>query len=150
MDYRTVDFALYKRRVETKDFDMIVSGFSQSQVPGNELEGRWHSKTADLDGSSNYPGIKNPAIDALLEQLSNTTERDKIVALTRSMDRILLSEFYLVPHWYIATHRIAYWDKFLFPETLPVYFSAEGWMLSTWWFKPEYLIKDKPADKTLE
>lgn len=138
MEYRTVDFALYKRKVETKDFDMIVSSYPQSQVPGNELEGRWHSKTADVDGSANYPGIKNPAIDALLKQLSNTTSRDEIIALTRAMDRVLLSEFYLVPHWYISTHRIAYWDKFEFPETLPVYFSAEGWMLSTWWFKPEY------------
>jgi len=138
MNYRTVDFALYKRRVETKDFDMIVSSFSQSQVPGNELEGRWHSKTADIDGSANSPGIKNPVIDALLAKLSNTTNRKEIIALTRALDRVLLSEFYLVPHWYIASHRIAYWDKFELPETLPIYFSAEGWMLSTWWFKPEY------------
>lgn len=138
MDYRTVDFALYKRRVETKDFDMIVSSYPQSQVPGNELISRWHSKTADVDGSANYPGIRNKAIDSLLEQLSDTTDREEIVALTRAIDRILLSEFYLVPHWYISTHRIAYWNKFQFPETLPVYFNAEGWMLSTWWFKPEY------------
>jgi len=146
MDYRTVDFALYKRRVETKDFDMIVSGFSQSQVPGNELEGRWHSKTADVDGSANYPGIKNPVIDELLKQLSNTTDRKEIIALTRAMDRVLLSEFYLVPHWYIASHRIAYWDKFEFPDNLPSYFPAEGWMLSTWWFKPEYRqVSDSPS-----
>ncbi len=138
MEYRTVDYALYKRRVETKDFDMIVSSYPQSQVPGNELESRWHSKTADVDGSANYPGIKNPAIDSLLEQLANTTKRDEIIALTRAIDRVLLSEFYLVPHWYISTHRIAYWDKFELPEILPKFFSAEGWMLSTWWFKPEY------------
>ncbi|MCU7834871.1 MAG: extracellular solute-binding protein [gamma proteobacterium symbiont of Taylorina sp.] len=138
MNYRTVDFALYKRRVETKDFDMIVSSFSQSQVPGNELEGRWHSRTADVDGSANSPGIKNPVIDELLEKLSNTTNREQIVSLTRALDRVLLSEFYLVPHWYIASHRIAYWDKFEFPKKRPVYFSAEGWMLSSWWFKPEY------------
>ncbi len=138
MDYRTVDFALYKSKVETKDFDMIVSSYPQSQVPGNELIGRWHSKTADVDGSANYPGIKNPAIDSLLEQLSVTTDRDEIISLTRAIDRVLLSEFYLVPHWYISTHRIAYWDKFEFPDTLPVYFSAKGWMLSTWWFKTEY------------
>ena len=138
MDYRTVDFALYKSKVETKDFDMIVSSYPQSQVPGNELIGRWHSKTADVDGSANYPGIKSPAIDSLLEQLSVTTDRDEIISLTRAIDRVLLSEFYLVPHWYISTHRIAYWDKFEFPDTLPVYFSAEGWMLSTWWFKTEY------------
>ena len=139
MNYRTVDFALYKQRVETKDFDMIVSSFSQSQVPGNELEGRWHSKTANVDGSANYPGINNPAIDSLLEKLSDTTNREQIIALTRALDRILLNEFYLVPHWYIASHRIAYWDKFEFPKTLPLYYSAEGWMLSTWWFKPDYL-----------
>jgi microcin C transport system substrate-binding protein len=139
MEYRTVDYALYKRKVETKDFDMIVSSYPQSQVPGNELQSRWHSKTADVDGSANYPGIKNDAIDALLEQLSETTNRDEIIALTRAMDRVLLSEFYLVPHWYISTHRIAYWDKFEFPNVLPDFFSAEGWMLSTWWFKPQYL-----------
>lgn len=138
MNYRTVDFALYKRRVETKDFHMIVSSYPQSQVPGNELEGRWHSKTADVDGSANYPGIKNPAIDALLDQLSNTTDRAEIIAITHALDRVLLSEFYLVPHWYISTHRIAYWDKFEFPQILPDYFLAEGWMLSTWWYKPQY------------
>ena len=138
MNYRTVDYALYKRRVETKDFAMIVSSYPQSQVPGNELEGRWHSKMADIDGSANYPGIKNPAIDALLKQLANTTDRAEIIALTRAMDRVLLSEFYLIPHWYISTHRIAYWDKFGFPEELPKFYSAEGWMLSTWWFKKPY------------
>ncbi|WP_198262741.1 extracellular solute-binding protein [sulfur-oxidizing endosymbiont of Gigantopelta aegis] len=141
MEYRTVDYALYKRKVDNKDFDMIVSSYPQSQVPGNELEGRWHSKNADVKGSANYPGIKNKAIDVLLEKLSNTTDRKEIIAITRSMDRVLLSEFYLVPHWYISTHRIAYWDKFEFPKTLPKYFSAEGWMLSTWWFKPEYRHK---------
>ncbi len=148
MNYRTVDYALYKQRVESKDFDMIVSSYSQSQVPGNELEGRWHSKTVDVDGSANYPGINNPAIDALLEKLSNTTDREQIVTLTRALDRILLSEFYLVPHWYIDSHRIAYWDKFEFPETLPIYYSAEGWMLSTWWFKPTVLNNEefKPID----
>ncbi len=138
MNYRTVDYALYKRRVETKDFAMIVSSYPQSQVPGNELEGRWHSKMADLDGSANYPGIKNPAIDSLLKQLANTTDRAEIIAITRAMDRVLLSEFYLIPHWYISTHRIAYWDKFGFPEKLPKFYSAEGWMLSTWWFKKPY------------
>ena len=144
MNYRTVDFALYKRRVETKDFDMIVSSYSQSQVPGNELEGRWHSKTADVDGSANYPGIKNPIIDALLEKLSKTSNREQIIALTRAMDRVLLSEFYLVPHWYIDSHRIAYWDKFEFPKILPIYFSAEGWMLATWWFKENDSIEKTP------
>lgn len=138
MHYRTVDYALYKRQVETKDFDMIVSSYPQSQVPGNELEGRWHSKNAEVDGSANYPGIKSPAVDALLKQLSNTTDRTEIIALTRAIDRVLLSEFYLVPHWYIATHRIAYWDKFEFPEIIPKFYSAEGWMLSTWWFKAPY------------
>ncbi len=102
----------------------------------------------DVDGSANYPGINNPAIDALLEKLSNTTDREQIVTLTRALDRILLSEFYLVPHWYIDSHRIAYWDKFEFPKTLPIYYSAEGWMLSTWWFKPTVLNNEelKPID----
>lgn len=150
MNYRTVDFALYKRRVETKDFDLIVSSYPQSQVPGNELEGRWHSKTADVDGSANYPGIKNPAIDALLEQLGHTTDRSEIIAITRALDRVLLSEFYLVPHWYISTHRIAYWDKFEFPKTLPVFYSAEGWMLSTWWFKPDYRVSGSPINAPSE
>jgi len=141
MEYRTVDYALYKRKVDDKKFDMIVSSYPQSQVPGNELEGRWHSKNADVKGSANYPGIKNKAIDNLLEKLSNTTDRKEIIAITRAMDRVLLSEFYLVPHWYISTHRIAYWDKFEFPKILPKFFSPEAWMLSTWWFKPEYLNK---------
>lgn len=139
LEYRTVDFALYKRRVETKKFDMIVSSYPQEQTPGNELKSRWHSNVAELDGSSNYPGISNPVVDDLLEQIANTQDRNKIIHLTRALDRVLLYEFYLVPHWFISSHRIAYWDKFERPDTLPLYFGAESWMLSTWWFKAEYL-----------
>lgn len=139
LEYRTVDFALYKRRVETKKFDMIVSSYPQEQTPGIELKSRWHSSVAEVDGTSNYPGISHPAVDDLLEQIGNTQDRNKIIHLTRALDRVLLYEFYLVPHWFISSHRIAYWDKFERPDSLPLYFGAESWMLSTWWFKPEYI-----------
>jgi microcin C transport system substrate-binding protein len=138
LEYRTVDFALYKRRVETRKFDMIVTSYPQEQTPGIELKSRWHSSVTDVDGSSNYPGISHPAVDGLLEQIGNTQDRSKIINLTRALDRVLLYEFYLVPHWFISSHRIAYWDKFERPKNLPFYFGAESWMLSTWWFKPEY------------
>ncbi len=141
LEYRTVDFALYKRRVETKKFDMIVSSYPQEQTPGNELKSRWHSNVADVDGSSNYPGIKNTVVDDFLEKIANTQDREQIISLSRALDRVLLYEFYLVPHWYISSHRIAYWDKFERPKIIPLYFGAESWMISTWWFKPEYREK---------
>jgi len=134
--YRTVDSALYQRRTDTFDFDMIVESFGQSQSPGNELVGLWHSSTADQEGANNVMGLKNPVVDALIQKVIYAPDRKRLITATRALDRVLLHGEYVVPNWFIATHRIAYWDRFGIPARVPLYYAAESWMLRSWWKKP--------------
>lgn len=133
VEYRTVDPALYQRRMDTYDFDMIVAGFGQSQSPGNELLGMFHSSAAVQEGTRNLMGISDPVVDALVEKVIYAKDRHALVTAVHALDRVLLWGEYLVPHWYIGTHRIAYWDRFGRPDSLPLYYNAEDWMLATWW-----------------
>ena len=133
LHYRTVDVSLYIRRSRTFDFDLMVSSYPQSQSPGNELYNLWHSSSAEQEGSRNLMGINNKVIDKLIEHVVFAKNRDELIIAARALDRVMLHEEYLIPNWYIAVHRLAYWDKFAYPKKLPLYFSAENWVLSTWW-----------------
>lgn len=134
MDYRTVDAAIYQRRADTFDFDMMVHVYGQSQSPGNELMSMFHSGAADQEGSQNLNGIKDPVVDALVRQVIFAADREHLVTAVHALDRVLLDGVYLVPNWYINKHRVAYWNRFGYPEVLPLYYAATTWMLETWWF----------------
>ena len=136
LNYRTVDVSLYIRRSRTFDFDLMVASYPQSQSPGNELYNLWHSSSAEQEGSRNLMGVKNKVVDKLIDKIVFAKNREELVIAARALDRVMLHEDYLIPNWYIAVHRISYWDKFSYPEILPLYFSAENWVLSTWWQKP--------------
>ena len=133
--YRTVDVALYQRRQDTFNFDMMVESFGQSQSPGNELVNLWHSSAADQEGSNNTVGIKDPVVDALIEKVIYAPDRKQLITAARALDRVLLHGEYLAPNWYIGAHRVAYWDKFGFPAQLPLYYGADGWLLRSAWRK---------------
>ncbi len=133
VEYRTVDVALYKRRLDSFDFDMVVASFAQSQSPGNEQFNLFHSSSADKEGSRNLMGISDPVVDALVDKLVYAADREELVTAAHALDRVLLHGYYLVPHWYIGSHRIAYWNRFGKPDILPLYYDAEDWMLRTWW-----------------
>lgn len=133
--YRTVDVALYQRRVDTRDFDMVVNAIGQSQSPGNEQTNYWHSSTAGQEGSNNIIGIKDPVVDALVDKVVYAPDRARLVAATRALDRVLLNGEYMVPNWYTPIHRIAYKSNLAYPKKLPLYYSAESWMIRTWWKK---------------
>ncbi len=134
VNYRTVDSALYKRRLDEFDFDMVVGGFGQSQSPGNELKGLFHSSSADQTGTRNLFGIKDPVVDALVEKVIYAKDRKALITATHALDRVLLHGEYLVPHWFIGSHRVAYWSgRFGQPTTIPLYYDATNWVLSTWW-----------------
>ncbi len=135
MEYRKVDRSLYIRRVRAFDYDMIVGSFPQKMSPGNELKNMFHSVAVNKKGSRNLMGIKDPVVDSLIDEIISAQSRKQLVVACRALDRVLLHGNYLVPNWYINTHRIAYWNKFERPEKLPLYFNAELWMLSTWWIK---------------
>jgi microcin C transport system substrate-binding protein len=133
--YRKVDSSLYKRRLDTFEFDMVVNSFPSSVSPGNELMNMFHSSSVDLKGSRNLPGINHPVIDALVLDIIQAKDREQVVIASRALDRVLLYGEYLVPNWYISVHRIAYWDKFGIPERQPLYYDPVTWLLKAWWKK---------------
>ncbi|MBX7146932.1 MAG: extracellular solute-binding protein [Alphaproteobacteria bacterium] len=127
---RTVDSAQYQNRMDHFDFDMIVQTFAQSLSPGNEQRDFWGSASADISGSRNIIGIKNPVIDALVNSIIDAPDRHSLVIRTRALDRVLLWNYYVIPQWYINYHRIAFWNVFGKPEKNPEY---QGFDLSSWW-----------------
>ena len=132
MSYRKVDSSLYKRRSDNFDFDMMVTSFSQSVSPGNELRAKFNSEAAKTNGSRNMPGINDPVVDALIDKLINAETRHELVIAARALDRVLLFGEYLVPNWYINVHRIAYQNTFDMPQNLPLYYEPISLMLKTW------------------
>ncbi len=133
MNVRNIDFALYQRRLEAFDFDVIVLRFPDVQSPGQELLDYYGSKAADVKGSSNVIGLKDPAIDALIEHVLKAKDRQQQITAVHALDRALLAGHYIIPHWYSANHRVAWRDRFEMPKTMPLYYQAGDWMLATWW-----------------
>jgi microcin C transport system substrate-binding protein len=129
---RVVDSSQMENRERARDFDMIVASWPQSLSPGNEQRDFWGSEAARREGSRNYGGIENPAIDALIEKVVYAKNRDDLVAATRALDRVLLANYYVVPQWTSKNLRFAYWDKFARPEKLPDY--SLGFP-DIWWAK---------------
>ena len=129
---RVVDAAQYENRLRQWDFDIIVASWAQSLSPGNEQRGFWSSQAADQPGSRNLIGIKNPAVDSLIERVIFTRDREDLVAATRALDRVLLWNFYVVPQWTYGKQRTARWDRFGHPETMPKY-GASAFPTIWWW-----------------
>ncbi len=117
---RVVDAPQYKRRSDSFEYDIIVQSFPQSFSPGNEQRSFWGSKAADKKGSRNVIGIKNPAVDKLIDKIIFAKDRETLVTTVRALDRVLLWNHYVVPHWYAAYERLSYWDKFGHPKSLNV------------------------------
>ena len=129
---RTIDPSQYERRAKSHDYDIIVDSFGQSHSPGNEQRFYFGSASADRDGSRNSIGIKNPAVDKLIDKIVFSKNRDELVAATHALDRVLLWNFYVVPQWYLPTDRLAVWDIFGRPQKLPS--QVPGRVEQTWWF----------------
>lgn len=128
---RQVDSAQYERRTQDFEYDMIVHSFPQSESPGNEQREFFGTVSVDVKGSRNAAGIRNKAIDTLIEKVIFAKDRPELVAATRALDRTLLWNFYIVPQWHLPAQRIAYWDKFGRPVTLP---KSGADFLQAWWF----------------
>ncbi|UVL81878.1 extracellular solute-binding protein [Pseudomonas sp. B21-028] len=136
---RRVDVSQYINRVRSRDFDLIVGSFPQSSSPGNEQREFWMSAAADKPGSRNTMGLKDPAVDQLVEQLINADSRKSLVAHARALDRVLQWGYYVIPNWHIKTWRVAYWNHIGHPKVTPTYDIGT----TTWWVKPD----TKPADE---
>jgi len=127
---RTVDASQYQRRMDSYDFDMAVVRIAQSDSPGNEQRDFWMSANADREGGRNIMGIKDPAIDQLIELVIAAPTREDLVTRVRALDRVLQWGFYLIPHWYISADRLLYWDRFGKPGVSP----RGGVVINTWWY----------------
>ena len=140
MNVRTVDTAQAKRREDDFDFDMIVEGFGQSLSPGNEQRDFWGSKSADTPGSRNTIGIRNEAIDNLVDTLIAAPDRESLIAVTHALDRVLLWSHFVVPNWHSSTAYVAYWNRFGRPAKSARYAPVA---FDTWWI-------DEAKDKALQ
>ncbi|KAA0573949.1 ABC transporter substrate-binding protein [Azospirillum sp. B21] len=127
---RVVDSAQYQNRTDNFDYDMIIERFAQSLSPGNEQRDYWESSRADQPGSRNAIGIKNPAIDKLVETLIAAPDRDALITATRALDRVLLWNWYVIPHWHDTVYRVAYWNRFSHPAVAPKYGLG---FTDSWW-----------------
>jgi microcin C transport system substrate-binding protein len=128
-----VDSTQYVNRLREFNFDMIASGFGQSDSPGNEQREYWHSSRADQPGSRNYAGINSPAIDALVEAVITAPDRAALIQRTRALDRALLSGHYVIPNWYNPVDRIAFRNSLAHPKKTP----KSGVQIDTWWAAPK-------------
>jgi microcin C transport system substrate-binding protein len=128
---RIVDDAQYENRLRSFDYDMIIDQWGQSLSPGNEQREYWGSQAADQPGSRNAIGIKNPAVDTLIDKVIFAKDRSELVAATRALDRVLLWNFYVVPQFSYPFSRYARWDRFSHAE-LPKY--ARSGLPSLWWY----------------
>jgi microcin C transport system substrate-binding protein len=129
---RVVDDAQYQNRLRSFDFDIIIDLWGESLSPGNEQREFWGSQTANQPGSKNTIGIRNPAIDALIDKVIFAKDRAGLVAATKALDRVLLWNFYVVPQFTYGFSRYARWDRFSHAEPLPKYGSSG--LPSLWWF----------------
>lgn len=129
---RMVDAAQFESRLKSFDYDVVTRRFSLSLTPGEVIREFWTSARADIEGSRNLSGIKDPVVDALTDTLIQAKTREEMVTAARALDRVLRSGFYWVPQWYKGSHTTAFWDIFGRPEIKPPYDLP---VTTTWWAK---------------
>ena len=115
--------SVYLKRIESRQFDMVVQAIPQSQSPGNEQRDFWSAAAGEQSYSRNYAGIKNKAVDALVDRIIYAKSRTELELMTRCLDRVLYHLHPMVLHWHLTSHRFAHWDKFGLPGKLPTYYS---------------------------
>ena len=128
---RTIDPTQYQNRVTNYDYDAIVMSYGQSLSPGNEQRDYWSSAAADRPGGRNYIGIKDKAVDALVENLIFAKSRQQLITATRALDRVLIANHYIMPQWHSPYERLAYWQDLQRPQNMP----KHGLGFPTIWWK---------------
>lgn len=128
---RSADSSQFEERVQNRDFDMVYQAWGETLSPGNEQLDFWGSVAADTSSSRNYSGIKDPGIDALIQKVIYADDRETLVAATRALDRVLLAHAIVIPSYAAVDERVAIWDRFSHPETLPAY--SVGFPTVWWW-----------------
>lgn len=131
-NYRSIDSSSYKERMDQFDYDVTVLVLSQQAFPGPELKEYFHSEYANTIGGNNFSGISNPVVDGLIDATLSADNIDDYRAAIHALDRVLLWNHYIIPHWYLGHHRIAWWNKFGRPDKPSPYNLGTD----TWWSKP--------------
>lgn len=143
MKVRRVDYALFTKRLEAFDFDMVSIRMPDFTLPlAAVYTDMLGSKAADEPGSANFRGVKSPAADALIAAMSRAKTMDQLRTACHALDRVVMHEHWQVPYLYGATHRVSYWDRFEQPKTRPKFYSIDSpnellpqWPITTWWLK---------------
>jgi microcin C transport system substrate-binding protein len=129
---RMVDDSQYQKRTEDFDFDIVSIWINRGLFyPGNEQVALWQSSQAAVKGGNNLAGVKNKAVDAVLDALTSAKDEQSLASAGRALDRILLWEYYMIPNWHSGSFRVAYWDKFGIPKVTPKYNLG----FQAWWIK---------------
>lgn len=135
---RTIDSAQLIGRTNKFDYDMIWSSWQQSLSPGNEQWGRFGSAAAQAQGSRNYAGIDNPAVDAMITAMMAATNPEEFTSAVRALDRVLVSGDYIVPLFHVPSQWVAHWQPLRHPSTIPLF----GYNIDSWW--PDQSESQKP------
>lgn len=143
MKVRRVDFALYRKRLEVFDFDMIVIVRASFNLPdGSTLADSYGSRNAEVDGSNNFIGIRNRVLDRLADSIQNARTMDELRDACRAFDRVFMNQHYKMPELYSGTYRVSYWAKLGVPAVHPKFYTMDSpnyflpaWGVSTWWVR---------------
>ena len=136
LNLRAVDFALYQQRLQKFEFDMTSLAYGGTNNPGQEYADMFGSIAADLEDSGNLSGVKNPAIDALIQTMTGAKSKAELLPACRALDRVVSHLHLLIPQWSAGTHRMVYnsW-RLGQPGAMPPYAPGEAWVIDTWWSK---------------
>ncbi|MBM3467807.1 MAG: ABC transporter substrate-binding protein [Alphaproteobacteria bacterium] len=146
MKLRFVDAVQYEARVMNSDFDMISHLWSNSLSPGNEQVYYFSQKTADVKGSSNYIGMKDPIIEALAQKVAGARTKEELTAAVHALDRVVMCSHYFVPKYYDNTIYWAYWaDRVEYPTFDPMVGTN---VLEWWWSKHPTSDTSSQAENT--
>jgi len=131
-EFRYVDSSQYQKRLDKRDFDMVSIWWNQgTHYPRAEQITFWHSSQADVQGSQNLSGLKSPILDAILTRVAKAKDLAELTPAARALDRVLQWGYYVIPHWYLNSWRVVYWNKFGRPKVTPDYNIG----IDTWWMK---------------
>jgi microcin C transport system substrate-binding protein len=144
MNFRIVDFALSKKRLDLFDFDMTSVAYGSGAIPGGNLKDVYGSESAKREGNLNLWGLENPAVDRLIEQIERGKSYVQLRGAARALDRVLAHEHIAVSNWYSPSYRLAF-DALAFdrPKQPPKYYGIQNWLLSTWWAQPANIAATK-------
>ena len=143
LKFREVDYALYRRRLQEYDFDMVSIALPRFTLPRvAELASQYSSKSADEKGNNNFRGVKSAAVDSLLLTMANAATLEDLRTAAQALDRVVMWNFWQVPDLFISNERVSYWDKFGLPAVRPQYYTIQSpndeqpaWPITTWWIK---------------